>query len=153
MMNRLAYVTPNSMKIVSVYKSLPEYSICSFRGSLHRNSSENKKRKSEKSSHPISTSFFYISFSSLCKSLYSLSLTSVYMCFYSGESSQLLIRLLFLFFVGFLFLSLHCAFACFIIYLSFCLNKCLCQISALLHLNTQHLTKRIVYIYIHRETK
>ena len=28
MMNRLGYITPNSMKIISVYKSLPEYSIC-----------------------------------------------------------------------------------------------------------------------------
>ena len=95
--------------------------------------------------------FSYISFTSLCKSLCSLSLTSLYMCFYSGESSQLLIRLLFLFFVCFLFLSLHCAFACFIIYLSFGFNKCLCQISALLHLNTQHPTKRILHIYIYIE--
>ena len=110
-----------------------------------------KRRKSEKSSHPISTSFFYISSTSLCKSLCSLSLTSLYMCFYSGESSQWLIRLLFLFFVCVLFLSLHCVLALFIIYLSFCFNKCLCQISALLHLNTQHPTKRIVYIYTYIE--
>ena len=109
------------------------------------------KKTSHKSSYPISTGFFYISFPSLCNSLCSLSVTSVYICFYSGESSQWLIRLLFLFFVCVLFLSLHCVLALFIIYLSFCFNKCLCQISALLHLNTQHPTKRIVYIYIYIE--
>ena len=142
-MNRLAYVTPTSMKIVSVYKSLPEYSICSFRGSLHRNSSENKKKEIREIIPPHQHQFFYISFSSLCKSLCSLSLTSLYMCFYSGETSQLIIRLLFLFFVCVLFLSLHCVLALFIIYLSFCFNECLCQRSALLHLNTQHPTKGV----------
>ena len=103
--------------------------------------------------HPIPSApvFFYISFTSFCNSLCSLSVTSLYICFYSGKSSRWLIRLLFLFFVCVLFLSLHCVLALFIIYLSFCFNKCLCQISALLHLNTQHPTKRIVYIYTYIE--
>ena len=57
-MNRLAYVTPTSMKIVSVYKSLPEYSICSFRGSLHRNSSENKKKEIREIIPPHQHQFF-----------------------------------------------------------------------------------------------
>ena len=38
---------------------------------------------------------FHIYFTSLCNSLCSLSLTSLYICFYSGESSQRLIRLFF----------------------------------------------------------
>ena len=43
----------------------------------------------------------------------------------------------------FLFFSLYFVFACFMIYLSFCFNECLCQRSALLHLNTEHPTKRL----------
>ena len=43
------------------------------------------------------------------------------------------------------FLSLHYVFA----YLSFCFNECLCQRSALLHINTQHPKEHThIYIYI-----
>ena len=68
-MNRLAYVTLNSMKKVSVYKSLPEYSICSFRGSLHRNSSENKKgnqRNHPTPSAPVFSTYLPHLFANLC---------------------------------------------------------------------------------------
>ena len=143
-MNRLGYITPNSMKIISVYSL--------YRNILSVNFEEiyigillKIQKKGNHRNHPTPSAsvFSYISFTSLCKSLCSLSLTSLYMSFYSGESSQLLIHLLFLFFVCFLFLSLHCALALFIIYLSFCFNEGLCQRSALLHLNTQHPTKRL----------
>ena len=63
--------------------------------------------------HPIlSEPFFpHISVTTLCNSLCSLCLTSLCICFYSGDSSQRLIRLLFLFFVFFpLSLLLLCMF-------------------------------------------
>ena len=66
-----------------------------------------------------------------------------------------LVSFLFLF-----FLSLHYVFAFCIIYTRFFFNKCLCQRSALLHLNTQHPTKRAyryvmicmcIYVYVFRD--
>ena len=50
-------------------------------------------------------------------------------------------------FIFLFFLSLHYVFAFCIIYTRFFFNKCLCQRSALLHLNTQHSTKS-VYRYV-----
>ena len=118
------------------------------------------KKKWRESAHPIRTCLFPTYLSHLCAILCNLCPWHLctFICTQVNPHNDSYICLGFFLFL--FFLSLHYVFAFCIIYTRFFFNKCLCQRSALLHLNTQHSTKSVyryvmictcIYVYVFRD--